>query len=177
MHLVQVGETALGERAQQVQRRRALIVSLQHAFRVGDPGRGGRLRGMHDVAAEAGQFDAVDQLGIDRARLGELSGGARDLGHRAASGEGQNHGHLQQHAKGVAYLAGIETGERLGAIAALQQETATAGDRGQVLPKIANFLREHQRRQRAQAPFHVREPARIGVYGLLRYRQSPPAGG
>ena len=75
-----------------------------------------------DVAAIARQLDAVDLLGVGRARLGKLPGDAADLHHRQRAGIGQDDGHLQQHAEKVADVVGAVLGKALGAIAALQQE-------------------------------------------------------
>ena len=55
----QVGETALGERAQQVERRRGLVVAAHHPLRVGPAGRGLELEVVDDVAEERRQLDAV----------------------------------------------------------------------------------------------------------------------
>jgi hypothetical protein len=53
-------------------------------------------------------------------RLGELSGNAAELDHRAARAKGQHHRHLQQHLEHVADVVGMELGKALGAIPALQ---------------------------------------------------------
>ena len=44
------------------------------------------LRRIDDIATETGQGNAVDLFEIGGARFGELSGHARDLGHRAPAG-------------------------------------------------------------------------------------------
>ena len=77
--LGQVGEAALGERPQQVQRRRRLVVGLHQPVGVGHAGRRGRRDVVDHVAAERRQLDAVDGLGVGRAGLGELAGDAPDL--------------------------------------------------------------------------------------------------
>ena len=84
---------------------------------------GRELDAVDDVAAIGRQRDAVLRLGVGGARLGELAGHAADLHHRAGGAEGQHHRHLQQHAEGVADVVGMEFGEALGAVAALQQES------------------------------------------------------
>ena len=71
------------------------------------------------------------RLGVGRARLGELAGHAADLDHRHGAAEGQHDRHLQQHAEGVADVVGMELGEALGAVAALEQESLAVGDIGQ----------------------------------------------
>jgi len=62
-----VGEAALGEGAQQVQRRRRLVVALQQPLGIRPPRRGGELDAVDDVATIARQLDAVDvSLGAER---------------------------------------------------------------------------------------------------------------
>ena len=62
----EVGEAALGEGPQQVQRGRRLVVGLQQALRAGD--RAAAVEGdvVDHVAAEAGELHAVDGLGVGR---------------------------------------------------------------------------------------------------------------
>src|SRR3546814_2859007 len=86
--LVQVGETALGKGAQQVQRRGRLIVGAHQALRIGLAGLLGEVDAVDNVAAIARQLDAVDYLGGRRARLGELAGHAANLHDRAGGAEG-----------------------------------------------------------------------------------------
>ena len=87
------------------------------------PRLGGELAAIDIVAAIGRQRHAVLGLEIVGARLGELAGDAAHFHHRHAGGEGQHHRHLQQHAEGVADIVGMEFGEALGAVPALQQES------------------------------------------------------
>ena len=114
---------------------------------------GVELDAVDDVAEIARQLHAADRLGRRRARLGELAGHAADLDHRLLAGEGQHHRHLQQHAEGVADVVGVEFGEALGAIAALQQEALARGDFGQIGLQRARLAGEDQRRITAQRRF------------------------
>src|SRR3546814_10098036 len=88
VHLVQVGETALGKGAQQVQRRGRLIVGAHQALRIGLAGLLGEVDAVDNVAAIARQLDAVDYLGGRRARLGELAGHAANLQDRKSHAQG-----------------------------------------------------------------------------------------
>ena len=78
VHVRQVGEAALRERAQQVQRRCRLVVALDQPLGVGHARLGRRLVGVDDVAAEGRELDAVDDLGRRAPRLRELPGDATD---------------------------------------------------------------------------------------------------
>ena len=84
VHPGEVGETALGERPQQVQGRGRLVVRLHEAFGIRDASGFGRRRVVDDVAAERRQVDVADPLEVGRAGLGELPGDAADLHDRHA---------------------------------------------------------------------------------------------
>jgi hypothetical protein len=67
VHLRQVGEAALRERAEQVQRRDGLVVGLHHPLGIGDPRLGRGLVRVHRVATERRQLDAVTvSVGAER---------------------------------------------------------------------------------------------------------------
>ena len=175
MHAAEIGKAAGRERAQQVQRRRRLPVRHQLALRIGDA----RFRRegdvVDDVAAVARQLDAVDLLGLRRARLGELSGDAADLHHRQRAGIGQDHRHLQQHAEEIADVVGAMLGKALGAIAALQQEGFARGDAGQRLFQVARLTGKHQRRKRGELRLDIGQCLGIGIIGHLQHRPGAPA--
>ena len=98
--------------------------------RVGDAVGGGELRAVDDVAAVAGQGVVADGLGVRRAGLGVLAAHAAELDDRDLGAEGQDDGHLQHDAEGVADdVAGV-LGEAFGAVAALQHEGAGRRRRG-----------------------------------------------
>ena len=68
------------------------------------------------------QLDAVARLGGRGARLGELAGDAADLQRRDARAVREHDRHLEDDLQLVADVVGREVGERLGAVARLQQE-------------------------------------------------------
>ena len=148
---MQVGVAALGEGADQVERRRRLVVGADHPLRVGDARFRREVHAVDHVAAVGRQGDAVDRLGVGGARLGELAGQPADLDHRHRRAEGQHHRHLQQHAEHVADVVGMKLGEALGAVAALQQERLALGDLRQQPLQPARLAGEHQRRKVAAA--------------------------
>ena len=147
MDLLEVGITALREGAQQVERRRGLVVAADHPLRIG----AARVLVEGDVvdvvAAIAGQRDAALFFGGRRARLGELAGHAAELHHRQLRGIGQHHRHLQDDAEGVANVVRVEFGEALGAIAALQQKSLAGSDLGQLGRQRARLAGEDERRE------------------------------
>ena len=168
VHAVQVGEAALGEGAQQVQCRRGLVVAADHAHRIGPPGELVEGEVVDHVAAERREIDAVTVLDRRGAGLGEWPGDAPDLQRRDARAVRQRDRHLEDDLQLVADVVGRELGERLGAVAGVQQETVAARHAGQRVLQRARLAREHERRHRAQLLERVVEHARVGPGGFLR---------
>ncbi|MNQ39937.1 hypothetical protein D3C85_535760 [compost metagenome] len=177
MHLVQVGEAALGEGAQQVQRSGGLVVGLQQALGVRYPALGVETDAVDDIAAVGRQGDPADGLVVGRARFGELAGHAPDFHHRTAGGEGHDDGHLQQHLEGVADLRRAELGEALGAVATLQQEGTALGHLAELAAQLAGFAGKYQRRVTGQDLLDLGQVGGIGVVRLLLDRLASPAFG
>ena len=176
MNLVQVGITALGKGAQQVQRCGRLVIGLHHALRIGLAAFRGEADVVDIVAAIRGQADPALFLHRGRARLGELPGHAADLHHRQLGRIGKDHRHLQHDTKRVAYVVGVKFGEALGAVAALQQKGATGGGLRQFGRERPGLSREHQRGVAPQFRLRIGENRRIGVIGHLpRFMFAPAA--
>ena len=177
MHLVQVGETALGEGAQQVQAGRGLVVCLQQALRVRHAAFLIEADTVDDVAAVRREGHAVDGLVAGGARFGELAGHAPDLYYRTSGGEGHHDRHLQQHLEGVADLRCGEFGEAFRAITTLQQKRAALGDLSELPAQLPCLASEHQWRQARQCVLDALQMRGVGVFGLLLDRFGSPAGG
>ena len=79
VHLAQVSKPPLRERAQEVQRCHGLVVGLEQTVRVWGPVDDRERLGVHDMATERVQDDAVSFFGGAGPRLGELSGDSTDL--------------------------------------------------------------------------------------------------
>ena len=179
MDVVQVGIAAAGEGPQQVQGRGRLVIGPDQTLGIGRALFRREPHAVDDVAAIAGQFDAVDLFQRRRARLGELTRDSADLHHRLASGEGQDDRHLQDQTKGVADIVGRELLEALGAVAALEQEGLAPLDLGQFRRQAARLAREDERRQGAQLVLDGGEG--FGIWIVRRHVQgglgSPAFGG
>ena len=152
MHARQVGEAALGERAQQVERGRAPGGSRARSrCGSGRAGRGVEREVVDHVAAERRQLDAVARLGGRRARLGELAGDAADLHGRDAAAVREHDGHLQDDLELVADGVGRErrrtTRRSRRPAARTPRRSATAAER---VGEAARLAGEHERRDRAQ---------------------------
>ncbi len=180
MHAAEAGIAAVGQRADQVERRGRMAIGLDQARGIGHARCGGELRAVDDVAAIARQLLAVLLLDRRGARLGELAGDAADLHHRHRGGIGQHHRHLQEHAQEVADVVGADVvgariGEALGAVAALQQEAFARRDAAERLLEIARLAGEHQRRIARELLLDGLQRRLVRVVRHLDDRLAPPA--
>ena len=144
--LAQVGVAAGDERAHEVQRRGAGVVGLDQPLRVGDAGLGGEVEAVDGVAAVRRQGHALAGLEVGGARLGVLAGQPAELHHRHRRGVGQHDRHLEQHAELVADVVGRGAGERLRAVAALEQERLAVRDVAELGLEVVALAGEDQRR-------------------------------
>ena len=174
---VEVGIAALGQRAQQVERRRGLAVGAEQTLRRRRPLLLVEGHAVDHVAAVGGERLAVHGLGIRRARLGELARKAPDLDDRQLGAVGQHHRHLQEDAKSVPHGVGMELREALRTVAALQQEGAALADPRQTLAQPARLAGEDQRGRSLEAFLGRGERDRVGPVRLLLDRQSTPTAG
>ena len=175
MYPVDIGEAALAEGADQVQRRRRLGIGLQHLLGARDARLGGEIQLVDDVAPVGGQFHAVLHFGRRRARLGKLSGHAPHLDHRHLGGEGQHDRHLQHHLVGVADAVGGKGGKALGAITTLKQERIAARHGRQFAFQAARLAGEDQRRIAGKLGLDAGQGLAVQIVGHLNPRLLPPA--
>lgn len=143
-HSVQPSIPSGGETAQQVEGGGRLVVSLDQA-----PGRGGarlscELWAVDDVSPVGGQAHAILLLHVCAAGLGKLACQAAQLHNGHAAAKHHHHAHLQDEAEEVANAVGIELGEGLGAVSALQDEGLAGGGLRQPLLQRAALAGEHQ---------------------------------
>ena len=167
VHAGEVGEAALGERPQQVERGRRLVVGLHEAVGIGDARLGERAGVVDDVAAERRQDDAVHELGRARTGLGELAGDAADLHDGDPHRVRQDHRHLQDDAQLLADVVGGELLEALGAVTRLEQERVAGRDLGQTGLQRPGLAGEHQGRIARQRLQRAVETVEVGPLGLL----------
>ena len=174
MHLREVCEAALGERSQQVERRRRLVVGGQQAAGVGRAGRLGGCVVVDHVTAEARQGDSVDDLGARRARFGELPGDAAQFHHGHAGAVGQHDGHLENDLELVADAVGGEVVKGLGAVAGLQEEGFARRHLGQGPLQAAGLSGEDERGKGGQRLEGLVEDVLVRPLRLLLGRKIPP---
>ena len=163
----EVGEAALGECPQQVERRRRLVVRLHQPFGVGHPclGVGGRV--VDDVTAERQELLVAHLLGGVGTGLGELAGHAADLHDRHSHRVGEDDRHLEDDAQLLADAGGREVLEALGAVTRLQQERLAGGDLTERVLQRPRLAGEHERRERGDLLQRQVEARRVGPLGLL----------
>ena len=174
MHVVEAGITAFGESAEEIERRRRLAIGLQLPARLRRAGFRREVGTVDDVAAIDRQFDGTALFGRRGARLGELTGDAADLHHRASRRVSQNHRHLQKHAKEVADIVGAVLGKAFGAIAALQQESLAGRDLGERSFQIARLAGKDQRRKGGKLRLDVGKRLRVRISRHLQDRLAAP---
>ncbi len=174
VHLGEVGKAAGGERPEEVQGRRRLVVGGQHPGRVRNPRLGRRAVVVDDVAPEARQGEIADPLGGRGPGLGELTGDAAQLDHLDAGAVGQHDGHLEDHLQLVPDGVGGEVGKGLGAVARLEQECPAGGDLGEGRPQAPCLPGEHERGQDGERLERGLEGRRVRPFRLLGSRQVAP---
>ena len=175
MDVIEVGITAHGEGAQQVQRRGRLAVGHHLPLGIGNAGFFRKFDAVDDIAAVARQRDIAELLDVGGARLGELAGDTADLDHRLLGAKRQDNGHLQEGAEEVADVVGAVFGKALGTITALQQEAAAFGDIGERLRQTAGFTGENQRRIGCKLRFRRAQRRLVRIVRHLLDGFLPPA--
>ncbi len=163
----QVGEAALHERAEEVQRGGGLVVGLQQSLRVGNPRRRGGQDVVDDVPAERRELEAVDRLGVGRARLGELARDPPHLHDRDPRAVAQHDRHLEDHLQAIADAVGGEGVEGLGTVAGLEEERTAACDLGEGGGEVPRLAGEDEGRQPGELLERCLEGAVVGPRRLL----------
>ena len=176
VHLREVGEAALREGAQQVERRDGLVVRLHHPLRVGHARLGRRLVGVDRVAPERGNLDAAHRFGQSGARLRELPRDPADLDDRQRRAVRQHGGHLQEHLETLADRDRRDVAERLGAVAGLEQERAPLDRLAERALERPRLTGEDEGRQLSEALPDGLDRGRVGPLRLLQRGQRAPRG-
>jgi hypothetical protein len=184
VHLRQVCEPALRERAHEVERRRRVVEALEHPLRVGHARGRRRCVVVDHVAAEDRDLAVGRLLGRRRARLHELPRDPADLEHGQRRAVGQHGRHLQQDLQPLPdrnrRVRGARLGdapvvvERLGAVARLEEERAPCRDLAERGANLARLAGEDERRQRVQRPLHLGDGGLVGPLRLLARGPSAP---
>ena len=116
-----------------------------------------------DHVAAVGQ--PAGRVHVGRARFGVLAGHPAQLDHRHGRAVGEHDRHLQQHLDLAGDVGLRRRLERLGAVAALQQEGLTARDGREPLAQLVDLGGHDQRRQPGQRGATSRSSASSGQFG------------
>ena len=177
MNLMQIGIATVRKGAEQVQRGGGLVIGLHHALRIGRAASGVERDVVDDVAAIGGELDAIDRFGVGTARFGELAGHAAEFYRRQLRREGQNDGHLEQDAEGIADIVRVEFGERFGAIAALKQKCLAIDDARKIRRQVTGLTGKNKRGKAAECRGGAVHGCRVRVSRELTRFVRGPAGG
>ena len=153
VHQVQRRKARRRQRAHQVHRGAGVGVGPHQPRRVVLARRGVGGEAVDHVAAVGPQAQRVE---VGRPGLGVLTGDAGHLDHRHAGAVGQHHRHLQQRADIAPDVGFGVVGERLRAVAALQQKRLTLGDLRQLLLQPDDLGGHGHRRHALQDRAHRR---------------------
>src|SRR5690606_21759922 len=98
-----------------------------------------------------------------------------DFHHRELAGKSQDHCHLQQYAKRVANIVGMEFGETFRTIAALQQECPARSHFRQPIFQSPRFPGEHQWRKLRNHFLRCGKSSSVGIFGQVPCLKIAPA--
>lgn len=174
VHLAQVGVTAGGEGAHQVERRGGCVVHPLQALGVRDAGLLVEVEAVDRVAPVGRQGHAVAGLGALGAGLRVLPRDTAHLHHGHGGGVGQDGAHLEQRLQLVSDVVGGHGVEGLGAVAALEQERLALGHRRKAGAQLIALACEDERRIRLEVRDHIAQSLGIGVLRLLRRGKVSP---
>lgn len=126
VHLAQVSEAALSERTNEVQRRGARVVALQHALWISATRLGREVKAVDDVSTVGGQGHIAARFSVAGTGLCELAGHATHLDDRHLGCVSEHDRHLQYRLDAIANLVSICASKSLRTVATLQQERLAA---------------------------------------------------
>ena len=150
VHLGEIGEAAVREGADEVERGRGLVVDPQQPRRIGRPRLERRRVVVDHVTEERRQLEVPHALRRLRSRLRELARDPADLHERQPGAVDHHHRHLQEDLQLLADRDRAEVAKRLGALARLEQKRPAAGDVAERRLEVSRLAREHERRHRPQ---------------------------
>jgi hypothetical protein len=130
--MVEVGETAFHERADEVEGEGGAFVRAEEEARIRIAFDGGEAGGVDEVAAEGGEALAIARFEIFGAGFGVLASDAADTDDGFLTAVDEHKAHLEEDLELVGNLGGVAIGKAFGAIAPLQEEAATLGSFGEL---------------------------------------------
>jgi hypothetical protein len=167
LRVVEVGEAALDQGADEVDGQPGPLVAAQQERRVGDAVRRRPGRPVDQVAAVGGEGHAVPRLQVLAPGLGVLAGEAAHADHPAAGAVDEHQAHLEEDLE----LAGNGVRgallEALGTVAPLEEEALAARRLRELRFQALDLPGGHERRQAGQLAQDLLQPRRIRILRLL----------
>jgi hypothetical protein len=173
--MMQIGEPAVDQRADKVERERGALVAAQQEFGIGLALQGAEPRTIDVVASVAWQRHSVPSLGIRRARLCVLAREAPHAKDGLLQALQEHEAHLQQDLQSPCDIVGLAILEALGAIAALKQKLLAALRGCELRVQLLHLPGDDEGGQPTQGSDRALESHRIAVLRLLSGRTALPA--
>ena len=173
--VMQVGKTAVHQRANEIERQRGALVAAQQQPGVRLPVARGKRFPVDQVAPETRQRHLLARLQRRRARLGVLPRHAPDPHDGLAQPVAQHQAHLQQHLQPANDDVGGAFLEGLGAVAPLQHEALAALRLRDGLSQRLDLPAGHDGRQRGQFLQRRVQRFAVPVFRLLLSLAREPA--
>ena len=175
--MMQVGEAAVDERTDEVQRECRALVAAHQAARIRRARRGVECRAVHQIAAVGREREAVAGLGVARAGLRVLAGKATDAGHAALAALHQHQAHLQQDLEARGNGARLAAVERLRAVATLEDEALPGRGFSQLRAECVDLEAGDERRQLRELGARGGQLRAVRPLGLLQRGAGAPRRG
>jgi hypothetical protein len=137
--MMEVGEAAVDERSDEVEREGGPLVAAQQQHRIRHSIGLGELDAVDDVAAVAGQADAIPGFDVRRTRLGVLAGEPTHPNDPPLRPVDEHERHLEEDLQLAGDDAALAFIEALGAVASLEEEAITAGSLGELAPEALDL--------------------------------------
>ena len=147
------GRTGAARGGETGRRSDRLHVSADHSLRIGPAARCLERNAINDIAAIGGQRLASVRLGLGTSRLGELASNASDFDERPVYGWLDLRRHVVEQADNTGNLLGNRVIETLGAVPALQKETASPSEPGRGLSQLQGIFDRDDRSGAVQPRF------------------------
>src|SRR5215468_10615172 len=174
--MVQVGEAALHQRADEIQGERRTFVPPQQQIRIRRAGFSRELGPVDEIAAIARQRESPPRLAVGRAWLGILPGHASHADDGLLQPMHEHEAHLQEDLQLLGDRVGLAVDECLGAVAALQQEGFAALGGSEPGAQFLDLPGHDDRRQAGDLSQDPLERLGVGIDRLLLGGSGLPAG-
>ena len=152
--MVHVGKPAVNQTANEVHRHGGMPVAVQQQFRIAASGFRREFRVVNHVSAIGGQRNAVARFPFFGTGFGVLTAKTSNADNLLLASVGENQTHFEQNLQLAGNLRARTSGERFGAVAALQKKRFPFRRQSKLFFERFDFPRRYQRRQAFQLNQH-----------------------